>query len=193
VQRLERAMDILRTTQKSTAYTILNYNTVWRSPPIQSLLRAMQESGNTDAMYHTWNDVKEYKYIDSVAFVKEFTCVVFIALRYLYTGTAAPDLMNTELNIEKLQIEDILHAIDIITDQLSQSTQMSNGYTAETFGEWLHNYWWIPPLTLGCIALRLAYYYYGPKYSSFNFGFGSHGSSHGFNHESLHGSSELMF
>jgi hypothetical protein len=193
VQRLQKAMDILSKIQKPIAYTIFNSITTSRSAHIQSLLRAMQESGNNNAIHQTWNDVKEYKYIDSVVFVKEFACVIFIALRHLYTGGASPELMSSESSIEKMHIEEILHAIDIITDQLSQSTQISNGYMSETFEEWIQHYWWIPPLTLGCITIRLAYYYYGPKHSLFGFGYGSHGSSYGFNHGLQQGSSDLMF
>ena len=161
IERLTSALETIKRIGASHAYHTLPHKAALKSPRIYSMLRAMQEAGNPDAVLSAWGEIKEYKFIDNLEFVKEFVSVVYLALRHLYTGANNPDILtHTHNNLEKLSIEHILHAIDIINDQLSHDTQIYNGYSTQSVQEWLQQYWWIPPFTLGSIAVRLIYYYY---------------------------------
>jgi len=143
-------------------------------------LRAMQESGSPDAMVHQWGEMKEYKFIDNLNFVKEFASVVFIALRHMY-GSAAE---SHQSHVGTMSTEELLHAIDIITDQVSNASQTTNDYNAQNLQDWLQHYWWVIPFTVGSIAVRMIYYHY----SMHSHHYGMYGSG-GYHHQS----SDLMF
>jgi hypothetical protein len=161
IQRLHKAMDVLGKADTMEPYHTLKFTNNWKSVRIYALLRAMQESGTSQAVFNVWDEVKEYKFIDNLKFVREFASVVFLALRHLYPGSSASGIIgNTQANLENVDIETILHAIDIITDQLATTSNTYNAYSAESLQDWLQHYWWVPPMTIGTIILRIAYYYY---------------------------------
>ncbi len=161
IQRLTKAMEMIGFIRSAKPYHAMQCKTTWKSVRVESLLRAMQESGTHHAAMNMWGEVQEYKFIDNLAFVKEFVTVIFIALRHLYSGNGLTESLNhIELNIENIEVEDILHAIDIITDQVSSNSQY-NEYTPNNFQEWLNHYWWIPPLTIATIIVRIIYSHYG--------------------------------
>ncbi len=185
IQRLHKAMDLLNRAPNNQAYHTIDYHAGLKSAGITATLRAMQEAGNPSPMMHQWNDMKEYKFIDNIKFAKEFVSVVFIALRHIYTNPGGSLL--GEAHIENMSIDQILHAIDIITDQVSASTQAYSATEGNTFQEWLAQYWWAVPVTIGTIAIRLAYYYYHGIHNPYGY-FGGSGSFGGSFGSSYHGS-----
>lgn len=186
IQRLQKAMELLGNASSQKPYYTIDYQAFSKSPGVAMLLRAMQESGSSGAMMHQWDDMKEYKFIDNIKFVKEFVTVVLIALRHVYTNPGGSLL--SEAHIEKMSIDQILHAIDIITDQVSSSSQAYKPSENSTFQEWMQQYWWAIPLTVGTIAVRLAYYYYQSMHNPYGYYGGSFGGFGGFG-GSHHGSS----
>jgi hypothetical protein len=176
IQRLQKAMDLLHNAPNQKPYHTLDYHAFSKSTGISTLLRAMQEAGGPSPMTHQWGDIKDYKFIDNIKFVKEFASVVFIALRHVYNHSDGSLLANA--HIENMSIDQILHAIDIITDQVSSSSQAYAGGQNSTFQEWIQQYWWAIPLTAGTIAIRLAYYYYHGMHNPYGYFGGSFGGSH---------------
>lgn len=160
IKRLQKAVNIIRNTETKAHYRNIPHEHLWRSPGIDTLLRAMQETGSHAPMMHTWDEVNEYKFIDNLKFIKEFMCVVFLTLRHVYMGITAPEIPMNQSNIEKLNIEDVLHAIDIITDQVSSSAHIYEEYSPQDDQEWFTQYWWLAPFTLGSIIVRWIYYHY---------------------------------
>ena len=181
LQRLQKAMELLGITPTPKPYHTLDYHAFSKSTGISTLLRAMQQAGGPSPMMHQWDDMKEYKFIDNIKFAKEFVSVVLITLRHMYTNPSGSLLGGA--HIENMSIDQILHAIDIITDQVSNSSQAYNGGENSTFQEWFQQYWWVIPLTAGTIAVRLAYYYYYSAQHPYGFygssfgGFGGFGGS----------------
>lgn len=187
IQRLQRAIDLLNQAPNNHLFHSIDYHGELKSPVITAILRSMQETGSANPMMHQWDDMKEYKFIDNIKFVKEFVSIVLIALRHIYTNPNGS--LFGETNIENMNVDQILHAIDIITDQVSSSSQAySNGYTG-TFQEWIQQYWWTIPLTIGIIAIRLAYYYYQTTHHPYGY-YGSYGSFGGSHFGSSHGVSQ---
>jgi hypothetical protein len=182
IQRLQKAIELLRKTPNDKPYHTIDYQAFSKSGGVATVLRAMQETSSPNPMMHQWDDMKEYKFIDNIKFVKEFASVVFIALRHVYTNPGGS--LFDETHIENMSIDQILHAIDIITDQVSNSSQAYTTGESSTFQEWFDQYWWAIPLTIGTIAVRLAYYYYHSTHSygyfggSFGGSFGGFGGSH---------------
>ena len=94
-----------------------------------------------------------------------------------------------------MSIDQILHAIDIITDQVSSNSQAYAPGENSTFQEWLQQYWWAIPLTVGTVAVRLAYYYYhgmNNPYGYFGGSFGGFGGSHNYGSSNV-SQSDLLF
>lgn len=187
IQRLQKAMELLSKVSHNQAYHTIDHHADLKSPGIIALLRAMQDSNSANPVMHQWDDVKEYKFIDNMRFVREFVSVVLITLRHVYTSPNGSLFDGS--HIERMTIDQILHAIDIITDQVSNSSQVyANTNNGETIQEWLQQYWWVIPITVGSIAVRLAYYYYysmqkphgyyGGNSFGGSFGGGSFGAPH---------------
>lgn len=194
IQRLQKAMEMLEKAERANLYRSINCDGLFKAVGVASLLRAMQEIGGPSPVLNQWNDIKEYKLIDNIKFIKEFASVVLITLRHIYVNPG--ESLVGGPHVENMSIDQILHAIDIITDQVSHSSQVYGPKENNSLEEWFKEYWWTIPLTAGTIAVRLAYYYYHSMNNPYGYHGGSFGGFGGFggsNHGSSSSSESLNF
>lgn len=91
---------------------------------IIAAIQQIQSSGSIKPLLRIWRDVKQYKAIDDRTFVKEFLHCLFYVLRAAYLVYAHEEGSNlltisTEVSLEALSIEQTLHMIDLIVDEIA--------------------------------------------------------------------------
>lgn len=111
-----------------------------------------------------WDDLNAYKHMDTNdAYIRHFILsVLFFLSSQKNTDRQLQSFLENDLhhtNIEQLNIEELLQAIDIIVDNINH---LNHHYQESglSFKSWLQTYWWIPTLIITSFFLKMLKYYY---------------------------------
>ncbi len=116
----------------------------------------MEKESCLSPLLALFEEFKSYKFIQDKQFTKEFLLLVFSTYKNLLTNNASHRKLHINKstleaiahlyeNLESLPLENILEAIDLLTEELPQLLEHYNEFSALHWKERLKKYWWIPP------------------------------------------------
>lgn len=126
----------------------------YRNDAIQHTIQEMLVLESHNPLFKSWQDFRQYRKISDQTFAKELCILIFNVLKTYNHNAQSPSLSL----LENTEIEDILYAIDIISDEIKTTIEKYNQEEI-SLSQWIKKYWWVPLGTLGTISLKLAYYY----------------------------------
>lgn len=117
-----------------------------------------------------WDDCQQYKFIDDSSFLHAFAVRLSLMLHAYQQAEAheqakpARKLNYTQLmqiyqQINKMPIEEILTGIDFL---VTNASAISNSYhnSGLSFGQWIKEYWWAPPMMIATVIFQCVKFYY---------------------------------
>ncbi len=164
LHRLERAMHYLLSLPAQSQELIKDMRLL-RLP-----LFCWQKRGNRKTLSQLWDDVTQYKYVDNEAFIRDFTTFVLLLLNSKQEEVSNRTLSHADViaihqQVEQLPIEEILNAIDVIVSQVGGVIDHYQK-SGLTFGQWVKQYWWAPPLAISSIIFKFVSFYYKKYHAS---------------------------
>jgi len=97
------------------------------------------------------DEFKKYCCVDNFLFLKEFLTLTFIVGKYIilehHNRISIQQIIEVYDKINELPIEEILHAIDLITEQLPAIVEEYELNNKEiSWQQWFKKYWWTLPI-----------------------------------------------
>ncbi len=111
-------------------------------------------------------EFKKYKFIQDEIFTKEFLILLFVTYKNIIIHNLTEQQLLEHKStletvaqlygvIESLPLEEILDAIDMISEELPALLEQYEFNSDITWKKWLKKYWWVPPLVITKISLVL--------------------------------------
>jgi len=136
------------------------------NPAILDCIKKMEEQKNIKPLLALYKEFTTYKLIQNEPFVREFTTLTFIVTRniFIHNIQNPPTTLQSRTrnqvthiyeNLDKLPIEEILEAIDLINNELPEMLEQYEFNSDMTWKEWLKKYWWVPPVVGAILTLRI--------------------------------------
>lgn len=132
---------------------------------VKLCIKRMEETQCLDQLFRLWLELKQYKLLGNDTFVREFSILTFITYKNIITHclTKQPNLhkslgqsiLNLYNNLESLPLEEILEAIDMLSEELPPILEQYQINSDMTLGEWFKKYWWIPPLVIVTLSVQI--------------------------------------
>lgn len=107
-----------------------------------------------------WKECQQFRYINEPQFIREYTTLVYALLRIMHTEPNRDNLSHTTIaslyaEIDELPLEQILHATDLLIEQMPSIIDHYEFNTDMSWRAWLRKYWWAPPTLAVSLALRI--------------------------------------
>lgn len=136
---------------------------VWHHPLIVSCKHVMEQSQSIDPLISLWNDVLQYKHVQDDLFMHEFVQLILVTHIDIFSHYAQKqpnkDPIATAITIyqviDKLPLQEILEAIDIITHDLPPLLEKYEFDSDISWSAWFRKYWWAPPLIISTIGIHI--------------------------------------
>ncbi len=152
-------------------------------------IKEIRRTKNIQPLLKLWNDIKHYRFIKSIGLIKEFSILTFVIYKNLMTHylpehmslrekSVTQSLIQVYEKLDSLPLEEILNAIDLVTEELPFLWEQYQLNSDMTWKEWLKKYWWVPPLVAVTLGIRIFLIFKG-RQTHFNipFGQGSHSNN----------------
>ncbi len=136
------------------------------NPSILSCIKKMEENKSLEPLLKLYKEFTTYKLIQDDLFVREFTTLAFIVTRNIFIHNiqdppttlqkrAKNQVTHIYENLDKLPIDEILEAIDLLNDELPEILNQYEFNSDMTWKEWLKKYWWVPPVVGVMMGARI--------------------------------------
>lgn len=129
------------------------------------------------AFFLCWHNVTNYQVIIDEKFFTEFatlTCKLLCLVTKTTIDKTKTSTLETIINIsqkiDKLPLSEILHTIDMLTDELPAFLEKYEFNSTISWKAWLKKYWWIPPVTTFWFGLKiLIKFQHKPNYLTYGY------------------------
>lgn len=150
---------------------------------IMLYIKKIENEGSIQPFFDLWELIKRYEYIQDEQLIKDFSSLLFTfyADLFIYYAEYArraskPEFQSTvqqiiELyqQVEKLPIDQILDAIDILTQELPPLIELCTAKSTGSWREWVKKYWWVPPVIIVTVVYKILKKIAFPKFSQTHF------------------------
>lgn len=144
------------------------------NPSILNCIKKMEEQKTLEPLLSLYKEFTTYKLIQDDLFVREFTTLAFIVTRNIFIHNiqdppttlqkrAKNQVTHIYENLDKLPLDEILEAIDLLNDELPEILDQYEFNSDMTWKEWLKKYWWVPPVVGVMMGARIREILYPTK------------------------------
>ena len=143
---------------------ISNYD--FQHPAILSCIKKIDVQSSLSPVLDLWLEFSNFKQIQDELFLKEFLLLVFTTYRNLLINNAfihQTPIKKATLEIisqiyehlESIPLEQILEAIDVLTEELPEIMQEYEINSDMAWKKWLKKYWWVGPVVGTALVIRI--------------------------------------
>lgn len=129
-------------------------------------IKEIRRTRSIQPLLKLWDDIKHYRFIKSIDLIKEFSILTFVIYKNLMTHCLPEHMSSREKSVtqsliqvyeklDSLPLEEILNAIDLVTEELPLLWEQYQLNSDMTWKEWLKKYWWVPPLVAVTLGIRI--------------------------------------
>ncbi len=138
----------------------------FQNEDIKDCVKKMETKKSVLPLITLGSDFTNCKLIQDEIFLKEFVLITFLALRNIFENNIALSkkseykatselILYTYHNLEKLPLEEILEAIDLLHKELPSLLEKYEFNSKMKWRQWFKKYWWTP-VTIGAVmGLRI--------------------------------------
>lgn len=147
---------------------ILQNNITFTDPHIIESIKKMVATKSYKSFLRLCDDMASYKFLHSATFMREVLMLYLIVCGQLVQGVQKIDKKNRVntatmqivqemyMQLPNLSIEEILDAIDILTQEVAPLIEEYELNNKElSWKMWIKKYWWMPPMVITVVLVKL--------------------------------------
>ncbi len=132
---------------------------VIKNPQIILTLQTIRASQNGDALFALWDQLCSYQYLGNESLEKEFALILFLLYQKVPLrhdkNSIDSYLQKIEIrNFTHMSLEEILDAIDFITEELPLFIEKYELNSALTWKNWVQKHWFFASLAMASLTIR---------------------------------------
>lgn len=142
--------------------TILDSHIVFTHISIHDTIKEMENNLTVKPLDTLWQEFIHYKYIEDELLILELAKLLFILNKNrifnTYTDIKKSDTLQKLIDfynkLESLPLEDVLEALDILTNEFPAINEKFEINSNMSWKNWLKKYWWAPPLIFSTFFIK---------------------------------------
>ena len=117
------------------------------------------EIHTSDDILEEWQNFRQYRRIGEHSSAKDFFVLAFTVFKEIHQAKNLNQSFTLDEVISKTDPEDILYAIDVISDEIQAAVHVYQK-DGDTFCAWIQKKWWIPLVVLSTIGLKITHHFF---------------------------------
>lgn len=186
--RLKKALDFLTTIRcrKNIAFEsdpskidcscAFDSHYTFKNKEIIRCIKNINKTNKLTSVITLGQEFAKYKLIQDNSFTKEFTLFIFCLYKNIINNNATiyhASLTKSTIemiahlyeNLEDLPLEEILDALDILSEELPKLLEKYEFTSKMNWQQWLAKYWWVPPVIGSSLAIRILLHKHMPNHA----------------------------
>lgn len=178
VTRLKNAITLLHKVPKDIIQELpFEHLTSSSNISINQSITHIKNTKKLHSLFLCWHNITSYQVIIDEKFFTEFATLVCKLLCLVAETTidktktsTLETIINISQKIDKLPLSEILHTIDMLTDELPAFLEKYEFNSTMSWKIWLKKYWWIPPVITFWFGLKiLIKFQHKPNYLAYGY------------------------